>query len=317
MREVQVENVEGKVMRNQKCKMQNRKTMSMGSIILLVGLISHGNDNSNYASAFTTSTSTRVKRTKNFISYKPLPTIHNQFSNNDNDGSLCNTHVLKRHQTKINAQNFSLRYTTTLQAVAAASTVTHPINADENQPKSAVNDFQPTTMSLTTSMLYFAKYLIQQRKEDQIKIQLSRKNKPRFLSKLLRRRKDEYITQRYDPKLIQRLQSEIDQGQSEKKPFSETLSRLNKARKEMIELVGYNAALLIPCFGFAGLAAFMNSVIPHYYGLCINCLANASTTTQSDVVRAITGLAGASFLCALFTGARGALFWLAGEWNEG
>ena len=170
---------------------------------------------------------------------------------------------------------------------------------------SNINDFQPTTMPLTKSMVFFAKYLGQQVKEDHIKSLITKENKKGLFRRSV-------SIDKYDPKLIERLKAEIEQEAAERKPFRETLSTLNKARKEMTSLVGYDAALLLPCFGFAGLAAFMNSVIPHYYGLCINCLANAATTTQSDIIKAITGLAIANLLCALFTGIRGALFWLAG-----
>ncbi len=204
----------------------------------------------------------------------------------------------------------------------AAGTATIPmsdvkINHESGkQPKSQVNDFQPTTMSLTKSMVYFVKYLSQQSREDRIKNLLSNRKKRKFLFLFGRsnRKNCDLTIKNCDTTLIDRLQPEVEEEEIEKKPLRETLTKLNKARKEMIELVGYNASLLIPCFGFAGLAAFMNSVIPHYYGLCINCLASAGTTTQADVVKAISGLAGASFLCALFTGARGALFWLAGKY---
>lgn len=179
----------------------------------------------------------------------------------------------------------------------------------EDLSNSHFNEFKPETMTLTKSMIFFTKYLVQQLQEDRIKRHISNKNKKHILSKFRR----SVSIDKYNQSLVQRLEAEIKQEEEEKKPLSETLKTLNNARKEMTALVGYDTALLLPCFGFAGLAAFMNSVIPHYYGLCINCLANAATTTQHDVMRAITGLAGASFMCALFTGIRGALFWLAGK----
>jgi hypothetical protein len=92
----------------------------------------------------------------------------------------------------------------------------------------------------------------------------------------------------------------------------QTLKILNNSRKELVELVGFDASLLISCFGFAGLGALMNSVIPHYYGQSVNCLANALTTPRTEVIKSLTGLGTASILCALFTGIRGALFWIAG-----
>lgn len=176
---------------------------------------------------------------------------------------------------------------------------------------SNINEFTPTTATLTKSMIFFTKYLVEQFKEDRLKKILSNRNKKGIFSKFRR----SVNVDSYDPLLVERLNAEIEKEESEEKPFSETLTKLNKARKDMTALVGYDAALLVPCFGFAGLAAIMNSIIPHFYGLCINCLANAATTSQHDVVKAITGLAVVSFLCALFTGVRGALFWLAGTFR--
>ncbi len=319
--------------------------------------------------AFTSSSTTTTKLIPRTSSQTQIIHTHNSNNNNnsnnhnENNRHICtaysiqNEHMihdnnmdtknnltfLSRTSASASASASGTRSTTRTNSVLKAAT-TSSIQETNPEPKSQLNDFQPTTMSLTKSMLYFATYLMQQSKEDRIKILLSRQNnnkKPKFLSRFSTRfsrragmnssnssssssssssnnqknnNNKRILLEKYDTKLIQRLQDEIEQEQAEKKPFSETLATLNKARKEMIELVGYNSALLVPCFGFAGLAAFMNSVIPHYYGLCINCLANASTTTQSEVVKAITGLAWANFLCALFTGARGALFWLAGEY---
>ena len=194
-----------------------------------------------------------------------------------------------------------------------------PTTLMDDEDSVYMDDFKPKTMALAKSMIFFTTYLANQCKEDSLKRQLLlSKQKKRTLFNLFPRRtasKNKMLaknTNNIDPRIIDRLQNEIQKEEDERKPLQETIATLNKARKELTLLVGYDAALLIPCFGFAGLAAFMNSVIPHYYGACINCLANAVTTTQSDLVKAITGLASASFLCALFTGIRGALFWLAG-----
>jgi hypothetical protein len=176
-----------------------------------------------------------------------------------------------------------------------------------DEPKSLVNDFKPATMTLVQSMIFFVKYLIKHQKEQLIKKQLldtavtKSKLWPSKLSKEDIGKSD-----------LERLKAEVKKEQMEKRPLLETLRNLNDSRKELIELVGYDANLLVSCFGFAVLAAFMNSVIPHYYGQSVNCLANAMTTTRPDIVKALTGLGVASVLCALFTGIRGALFWLAG-----
>jgi len=183
--------------------------------------------------------------------------------------------------------------------------VAAPLDLDE--PKSLVNDFQPMQMTLTESMVFFADYLYIHRKEQAVKKQLMNPNSMR--SKLWPSRVSIKDFSKLDAK---RLRAEVEQDKLEKKPFLETLEALNKSRKELIELVGYDTKLLVSSFGFAVLAAFMNSVIPHYYGQSVHCLATALTTQRTEVVTALTGLGIASILCALFTGIRGALFWLAG-----
>jgi len=179
------------------------------------------------------------------------------------------------------------------------------------EPRSLINDFKPSTVTLSNSMLFFSRYVIRQNKEKLIKKRISKMNRKGILSKFLSSSalKD---AKKFDQKLVNKLTTEVEKEQSNKKSLKETIQSLNKARKELIALVGYDSALLVPSFSFLALGAFMNSVIPHFYGLCINCLANAGTTSQEELMRAITGLAISGFLFAFFTGMRGALFWIAG-----
>ena len=170
-----------------------------------------------------------------------------------------------------------------------------------------INDFRPKCMTLNQSMVFFLNYLVLHRKEQAIKRNMANPNSIR--SKLWPSKSN---INDVGQKVVERLRAEVKQEQLEKKPFIETLKLLNESRKEMIELVGYDANLLVSCFGFAMLAALMNSIIPHYYSQAVNCLANAMTSTRVEVVASLTGLGTASVLCALFTGIRGALFWLAG-----
>ena len=173
--------------------------------------------------------------------------------------------------------------------------------------KSLVNDFTPVTMSLTQSMFFFVKYLFIHNKENAIKRKLSRPNGIR--SKLWPSTGNvEDLNVRDRKRVIE----EFHRDQLEQRPLMETMKILYKQGQELVELVGFDGKLLISCFGFAALAAFMNSVIPHYYGQSVNCLANAMTTSRPEIIKALTGLGTASVLCALFTGIRGALFWLAG-----
>ena len=163
------------------------------------------------------------------------------------------------------------------------------------EPKSLVNDFTPETMSLRQSMFFFTKYLFKHQKEQAIKRNIMYPNSIR--SKLFPSRYTMDDISKADAKLLRK---EIKQEQQEKKPFWETMRSLNESRKELIELVGYDSKLLVSCFGFAMLAAFMNSVIPHYYGQSVNCLANALTTSRTEVIKALTGLGVASVLSFFF-----------------
>lgn len=213
-------------------------------------------------------------------------------------------------------KRYSVRYGHTLDALTTVQTpsdiqVEQEEEEEEETQKSLVNDFVPKQMSLTESVVFFARYALKLSKETTIKRKLM--GKQRTLSKLwsVNAKVDDFT-----PSALEILKKEVEQQEQEKKPFRETIINLNRALKELIHLVGYDAKLLIPCFGFAMLAAFMNSVIPHYYSMCVNCLVNAMTSTRHDIIRAMTGLAISSTLCALFTGLRGALFWLAGEFYE-
>ncbi len=181
------------------------------------------------------------------------------------------------------------------------------LHASSTRATHSINEFVPKSMTLKQSMVFFAKYLFVHQKEQAIKKKLSNPNSIR--SKLW---PSKLSLADFGPKDSARLEAEVEQEKLEKKPFFETLQILNSSRKELIELVGYDSSLLISCFGFATLAAFMNSVIPHYYGQSVNCLANALTTCRTEVIASLAGLGTASVLCALFTGIRGALFWLAG-----
>ena len=183
------------------------------------------------------------------------------------------------------------------------------INAEGDM--GTMNDFKPTTMTLTRSMIFFARYLETFSLESAIKKRLSQENKRGILSKFGFSKRVDHT--KYSKQLLNKLREEVQAEQAEKKSLRETISSLNKSRKELIDLVGYDASLLVPCFGFAMLAAFMNSVIPHYYGACVTCIANAATTTRGEVLAALTGLGISSALCSIFTGSRGALFWLAGK----
>jgi len=170
------------------------------------------------------------------------------------------------------------------------------------------NDFKPETMKLSESMTYFARFVIQRHNENKIKRYLSKKDKKRLLSKFFKRKEIDC-----DQTLLLNIQAELEKDKKEKKSFKETLSSLNESRKDLIRLVGYDASLLVPSFGFLILGALTTSIIPHFYSKCITCLATATTCTRHEISGALVGLAISNILGAIFTGARGGLFWIAGS----
>mmetsp|Transcript_22283 Transcript_22283/g.31922 ORF Transcript_22283/g.31922 Transcript_22283/m.31922 type:complete len:772 (-) Transcript_22283:233-2548(-) len=89
------------------------------------------------------------------------------------------------------------------------------------------------------------------------------------------------------------------------------LVHLQKMAKHLFSLVGYDSSLLIPSGCFLLLGAIFESIKPHYWSTCINYVVSGESR-RDIVMQALIGLSISSFLGALFTGLRGALFWIAG-----
>jgi len=87
--------------------------------------------------------------------------------------------------------------------------------------------------------------------------------------------------------------------------------KLNEQRKNVMTLAGYTTSFVVPSFGFLLLGALMTSIVPSYWGKCIQCVATL-TATKAQLVEALVGLGVSSLLAALFTGIRGSLFWIGG-----
>lgn len=92
------------------------------------------------------------------------------------------------------------------------------------------------------------------------------------------------------------------------------LAHLQEMARNLFSLVGYDSSLLIPCGCFLLLGAIFESVKPHYWSTCINYVVSGESR-RDIVMQALIGLGVSSFLGALFTGLRGALFWIAGKWK--
>jgi hypothetical protein len=151
------------------------------------------------------------------------------------------------------------------------------------------NEIHPKTKTLTGSIAFFATFVLR----------INRDNRRR---KLL---------------LFQMKQSQFRAALSEKKKkqvpsWLKTFRKLNEQRKNIVLLADYTADIVAPSFFFLLLGALMTSIIPHYYSMCIQLVATLDGTT-AKVWEALIGLTVASTLGALFTGARGSLFWIAGS----
>mmetsp|Transcript_30514 Transcript_30514/g.64824 ORF Transcript_30514/g.64824 Transcript_30514/m.64824 type:complete len:251 (-) Transcript_30514:1470-2222(-) len=188
-----------------------------------------------------------------------------------------------------------MRFRTALSSSVATA------NGDKDY-ESPVNEFQPRTMTVSGSFTFFARFLVQTILEKRAQRNLGQKNRRRLRSRLkrvlsLRKSKTELITNKKKPKAGRRFES---------------INKLNESRKKLIELVGYDSSLMVPSFSFLVMGAFMSSVIPHFYSSCISCVA-AGEPNQGKLLWAVGGLGISYVLEALFTGFRGALFWVAGE----
>ena len=118
-------------------------------------------------------------------------------------------------------------------------------------------------------------------------------------------------------RLIENRQMKIDRRSGKEPPkrgIRANFKTLNEQRRNLSKLAGYNAPIIIPSFTFLLLGALTTSVIPHFYSDCIQCVATLDPS-RTKCMRALAGLAITSTLGAFFTGMRGSLFWVAGEFN--
>ena len=142
------------------------------------------------------------------------------------------------------------------------------------------NQITPETKSITGSMAFYARFVIQALVANKLK-----KSKSQVLKK---------------------------QRGARRKSFFENLAKLNEQRKNLVTLAGYNSRIVIPSFSFLFLGALMTSIVPLYESKCIQLVATLHPS-RAKVVEALVGLVLSSTLASLFTGLRGSLFWLAGR----
>lgn len=144
----------------------------------------------------------------------------------------------------------------------------------EYDPFETANKIEPETMSLTQSMMFYAKFVVE-----------------RF----------------YKIRMDKKMQEKI---KGRKRAM---WKMLDEQRKNVMTLAGYTPSLVVPSFLFLFLGALMTSIVPSYYSKCIQCVSTLATS-RTQLVGAMMGLGITSTLAALFTGLRGSLFWIGGKY---
>lgn len=218
-------------------------------------------------------------------------------------GRICAPHLWIQNDVSGNP------YQRPFSSLGLAPTPQHEkLPSEEEQPR--IDEFQPKTKTLTESLNFYVQYVLRNVSQARMKRRLSKQNRMKLAARLKPRGKT------VAPGAVDEdggtLETGKDKSGDENMSFLETLRGMNESRKQLIKLVGYDASLLVPSFGFLLLGALMVSIIPHYYSACITCVASGEVS-RSKLFKALTGLAITSVLGALFTGIRGSLFWIAGS----
>lgn len=203
------------------------------------------------------------------------------------------------HNNRYRPQHQPPRGRTTLLSSATLINGDGETDTDE----SPVNEFQPRTMKVSQSFTFFSQFVVKTILDKRAQKTLGRENRRRLRDRLKR-----VLLHRKVKKV---LTTKKKKG-AKKTGIRANMRKLNESRKKLILLVGYDSSLLVPAFSYLIMGAFMSSVIPHYYSACISCVA-AGEANRNKLLWALGGLGLSHVLEAVFTGFRGALFWIAGE----
>jgi hypothetical protein len=162
----------------------------------------------------------------------------------------------------------------------------------------------PRVMSIRRSVLTFCQYIVEQNKESKKK-RHEKLNRLKKLRKTSRRTKQNMLQWEIE-------EDNIDVAPSKASTIREKLRTLNMARANLIQLVGFDAKLVVPSFSFLFVGALFQSISPHYWSKCITCVVSLDPSRRK-LFDAMIGLAISSGLGAIFTSLRGAMFWIAGK----
>jgi hypothetical protein len=174
-----------------------------------------------------------------------------------------------------------------------------------------IDDFKPLTMKVFESYQFFIRFTLQSIIEKHAQRSQGGSYRRRLrhrLKQLIFRRKHK-LSPESDV-----VRENITATEPKKKKLGGIFGSLRKlaaSRKNLTRLVGYDSSLLVPAFSYLILGALMSSVVPHFYSACISCVA-AGEPNRSKLMWALIGLGSSQVAEALFTGFRGALFWIAG-----
>ena len=169
------------------------------------------------------------------------------------------------------------------------------------------DDFQPRTMKVLESFSFFARFTaktILEKRAQRSQGTSKRRRLRRRLKQMILRRKDE--ASNVNDSAVKTKTTDDNYG------IRGSIRKLNESRKNLTSLVGYDSSLLLPAFSYLILGALMSSIVPHFYSACISCVVGGEPN-QAKLLWAIGGLGLSHMAEALFTGFRGALFWIAGE----
>ena len=166
-------------------------------------------------------------------------------------------------------------------------------------PYQTANKIEPQTPTISESLLFYGKFLVKHFHQN------SRKN----TTKRERRTRIQRLLRRHDTPHA----NEEAKETAEEENNNTLWQQMNEQRKNIMTLAGYTASFVVPSFGFLLLGAFMTSIVPSYWGKCIQCVATLEAT-QGQLVEALIGLGVSSILAGLFTGIRGSLFWIGGTY---
>mmetsp|Transcript_1538 Transcript_1538/g.3404 ORF Transcript_1538/g.3404 Transcript_1538/m.3404 type:complete len:797 (+) Transcript_1538:273-2663(+) len=179
---------------------------------------------------------------------------------------------------RIGSRNIGHSYGRSIHTSLASDT-----SLDYYDPYVTVNKIEPKTETISGSLVFYARFLVN------------------HFWKKPHKSKD-------TRNMIQRL---LRRNVKPKTEEDNMWKKMNEQRKNIMTLAGYTISFVVPSFGFLLLGAFMTSIVPSYWGKCIQCVATL-TATKAQLIEALVGLGVSSVLAGLFTGIRGSLFWIGG-----